>query len=247
MVTCTTPPFRAAVRLNSGVRPHMRFFWLLTAILTTCGCGVGSKSTQYEIDGQIGLFCVPNELTIQAPWWVPEDKPGAPTGFAFAGCWSDRDRSANCPFPRNIMSGTAHDLTYKYPRTYAAIPSDAFLRTVLSEHDTTFSIDRTGHYVSAQNKRLWQDWYIWKVSTRVDGTTRPIFKDGDELLAVCRYSNSVQAPLAGTPENVFCDRSLVSSGLSLHYSFESHDPFPTDFSRLDSSLVSVIESWRCAV
>ncbi|GHC12870.1 hypothetical protein GCM10010080_30510 [Thermomonas carbonis] len=23
MVTCTTPPFRAAVRLNSGVRPHM--------------------------------------------------------------------------------------------------------------------------------------------------------------------------------------------------------------------------------
>lgn len=22
MVTCTTPPFRAAVRLNSGVRPH---------------------------------------------------------------------------------------------------------------------------------------------------------------------------------------------------------------------------------
>ena len=23
MVTCTTPPFRAAVRLNSGVRPHL--------------------------------------------------------------------------------------------------------------------------------------------------------------------------------------------------------------------------------
>ena len=27
MVTCTTPPFRAAVRLNSGVRAHMRVRW----------------------------------------------------------------------------------------------------------------------------------------------------------------------------------------------------------------------------
>ena len=25
MVTCTTPPFRAAVRLNSGVRAHREF------------------------------------------------------------------------------------------------------------------------------------------------------------------------------------------------------------------------------
>ena len=32
MVTCTTPPFRAAVRLNSGVRPMHARFWLLTLL-----------------------------------------------------------------------------------------------------------------------------------------------------------------------------------------------------------------------
>ena len=41
MVTCTTPPFRAAVRLNSSVRQHMKSLAIVTAIVTAmslCGC-----------------------------------------------------------------------------------------------------------------------------------------------------------------------------------------------------------------
>ena len=38
MVTCTTPPFRAAVRLNSGVRARMKYLATLCAVTLLAGC-----------------------------------------------------------------------------------------------------------------------------------------------------------------------------------------------------------------
>jgi hypothetical protein len=225
----------------------MKLFWPLAAFLAACGSSATSGSTQYKVDGLAEKFCVPNELTVQAPWWVPEDKPGTPSGFAFSGCWSDRDRPGDCPFPRNIQGGTVHGLNYTHPRTYAAIPADAFLRTVLSEPDTIFSVDDSGHYVSAHNKRLWQDWYIWRVSVLATSGARPVFTDDDALLATCHASSSVQKPLADSPENIFCKRSFVHGRLSFDYSFESYKPVPTDFTELDKVIVSVVNGWRFAV
>lgn len=223
----------------------MRLLGLLTVFLTACGIRGASGSTQYKVDGHAKDFCVPNELTIQAPWWVPDDKPGTPKGFAFAGCWSDRDSPVDCPFPKNILSGTVHGLNYAHPRTHATIPADAFLRTVLTEQDTTFSVDETGHYISAHNKRLWQDWYIWKVAAPIGKGAAPVFKGQDELLAMCHTSNSVQAPLGDSAENIFCRRSFVSGGLSIDYSFESAESFPIDFSEFDTAIVSVLKGWQC--
>ena len=216
-------------------------------LLAACSSDANPGSTQYIVDGAKDQFCVPNELTIQAPWWVPEDKPGTPNGFAFAGCWSDRDRPIKCPFPKSIRGGTVSGLNNTHPRTYAAIPADAFLRTILSEPDTTFLVDNSGHYVSAHNPRLWQDSYIWKVSALVEHGARPVFSEHDELLATCHASNSVQKPLSGGPENIFCKRSFVSGELSFDYSFESTEKFPTEFSELDKVIESVVTGWRCAV
>lgn len=234
----------------------MRRSWPLAALLAICGCNADQQSTglestarqstRFEVDGVAGAFCVPDEQTIPDPWWVPEDKPGTPRGFAFAGCWSDRHRPADCPFPNNVKAGTVHGLNYEKPRTYAGIPADAFLRTVLSEHDTDFAADASGHVVSARNDRLWPSWYIWRVSSPVASGARPTFNDDDELLATCHADTSVQKPLAGTPHNIFCNRSLESEGLWLEYSFESHEEFPTDFSGLDATVLSVIRSWQCA-
>ena len=56
MVACTTPPFRAAVRLNSGVRPGMqisRKFIVVAALLSACSAGQSSR-WQYvtsDVDG----------------------------------------------------------------------------------------------------------------------------------------------------------------------------------------------------
>ena len=44
MVTCTTPPFRAAVRLNSGVRAHMRIFLAALTFLCLTACATGPNS-----------------------------------------------------------------------------------------------------------------------------------------------------------------------------------------------------------
>ena len=45
MVTCTTPPFRAAVRLNSGVRAHMRIFLAALTFVCFTACATGPTST----------------------------------------------------------------------------------------------------------------------------------------------------------------------------------------------------------
>lgn len=227
-------------------RPHMRIFLPFVALLSACGGSV-TETAEHKVDGVAETFCVPNDLTVQAPWWVPEDQPDTPSGFAFSGCWSDRDRAVDCPFPRNVRGGTVHGLNHNLPRKYAAIPADALLRTVLEEPDTNFSVADSGRYVSARNSRLWRDWYIWKMSVPAAGASRPAFQDDDELMATCHESGSVQKPLADSPENIFCQRSFVNGNLSISYSFESPQIVPTDFTELDEAIVSVVNGWRCEI
>ena len=64
MVTCTTPPFRAAVRLNSGVSHHMKSVVALIAIamLTGCATCAGGASGLEQRKPHAGVFC---EATLQ--------------------------------------------------------------------------------------------------------------------------------------------------------------------------------------
>ena len=64
MVTCTTPPFRAAVRLNSGVSHHMKLFahFALTALLSGCATCAGGISAVEQRKPHAGNFC---EATLQ--------------------------------------------------------------------------------------------------------------------------------------------------------------------------------------
>src|SRR5687767_1857836 len=129
---------------------------IATVILLT-GCTAATQ--QVPVDGADSDFCVPRQFTISAPWWVPEDKPGTPNGFAFEGCWHVKPDRLPCPFPDAVISGTVHGANYRPPTTYGAFSVDSFLSSVLREKDTTFQLYDLGAVVSAQNLRLGQDWY----------------------------------------------------------------------------------------
>src|SRR6478672_6736383 len=49
MVTCTTPPFRAAVRLNSGVRAHMKMLVVLIALASSSASGTELLSPEQTV------------------------------------------------------------------------------------------------------------------------------------------------------------------------------------------------------
>jgi hypothetical protein len=213
---------------------------LAIAVLTACSSGV-----TVAVDGVPGEFCLPQEQTVPTPWWVPEDQPGTPRGFAFAGCWHRPDVK-NCPFPSNIQGGTVHGLNHAARTSYGSIPSDAFLRTVLGEADTVFEIYGDGKVVTAHNPRLWQDWYVWELSHPQTSKSAIAFAASDKLLASCRRGKSVYAPIANGDGNIFCDRSFVAGGLSIHYSFEASEKVPRDIPSLDKAVLAAVRGWRCA-
>lgn len=212
--------------------------------LVLTACGASPVASPVTVDGVPGQFCVPVTQEVQAPWWVPADRPGTPQGFGFAGCWHRPD-VADCPFPSNVKGGAVHGLNHSAPRTYGAIPADAFFRTVLTEPDTIFKTYQGGQIVTAQNPRLWDDWYVWEMSALQASSKSIVFNASDRLLAICQAKKSVYAPIAKGQENIFCERSFVSDGLSIKYSFETIEVVPPDLAELDQAVLSTIRGWHC--
>lgn len=216
---------------------------IIAAAIFLSGCTAATQ--QISVDGASREFCVPRELTISAPWWVPEDKPGTPQGFAFKGCWHASPGRYPCPFPDSVISGTVHGPDHRSPTTYGAFPSDSFISSVLREEDTTFKLYASGRVVAAQNVRLWQDWYLWRLRSPAKPKEPISFHNDDLLIATCRYSNSVYTPISAGPQNILCDRSFRYGPLAIHYSFEAHEAFPQNIASLDSAIISTLTSWQC--
>jgi len=220
----------------------MKRLGLSLALVLLSAC---SNGTTVTVDGVSDEFCLPKEQTVQTPWWIPEDQPGTLRGFAFAGCWHRPDVT-DCPFPSNIRGGTVHGPNHAASNSYGSIPSDAFLRTVLGEADTVFDIYDGGKIVTAQNIRLWRDWYVWGLSHPQPHKGAIVFAASDKLLAICRMSKSIYVPIAKGDENIFCNRSFVADGMSIEYSFEASEKVPRDIRSLDEAVLLVVRSWRCA-
>lgn len=212
------------------------------AILLT-GCTAATQ--QVAIDGAGSDFCVPRQFTISPPWWVPEDKPGTPNGFAFEGCWHAKPDRLPCPFPSAVISGTVHGTNHRRPTTYGAFPADSFLSSVLREEGTTFQLYDSGGVVSAQNLRLWQDWYLWKLQDPAKPGEHVSFRKDDRLIASCRFGNSVYKPIGAGPQNIFCDRNFDHGPLAIHYSFEAPEVFPRNIASMDRSIIATLTSWQC--
>ena len=66
MVTCTTPPFRAAVRLNSGVSPQMKLFALLALLIAL---PVSAENLR-PVAKQNGFCALADESAICYEWQV---------------------------------------------------------------------------------------------------------------------------------------------------------------------------------
>ena len=212
------------------------------AILLT-GCTAATQ--QVSVDGADSDFCVPRQFTISTPWWVPEDKPNTPRGFAFSGCWHAEPDRLPCPFPEAVISGTVHGANHRSPITYGAFPTDSFISSVLREKDTTFQLYDSGGVVSAQNQRLWQDWYLWDLQTSAMPGEPVSFRQEDRLIASCRFDSSVYKPIGTGRQNILCDRTFDHGQLSIHYSFEASEVFPQNVASMDSSIITTLTSWQC--
>jgi hypothetical protein len=217
----------------------------IALFLTGCTAGSTAGSRQVTVDGA-GDFCVPRQFLVSAPPWVPENKPGTPRGFAFAGCWHAGAELQPCPFPDTVITGAVHGAGHGNPTFHGSFPPDAFIRSVLRETDTTFKHSASGRVVSAQNIRLWQDWYLWELHKPEEPRDPFAFREHDRLIAACHFGKSVYKPLAVGPQNIFCRRSFEHGSLAIQYSFEASEEFPQNMSSMDSKIIATLKGWQCS-
>ena len=102
MVTCTTPPFRAAVRLNSGVSPMRKFLGILLASLSFSATAENMTSVP-----ESQSYCF-NRTTYCYEWQLASD-PGIRVV-----AWGDEDGIDYSFFRRSV--------TGKYERLFRVLP-----------------------------------------------------------------------------------------------------------------------------
>ncbi len=223
----------------------------LLGALIACDDVLSAQDTVvvHQLVGADRKFCVPKELDIQPPSWVPENRPGTPGGFAFGGCWAvDPAASRGCGLPKMFQTAGVAPRSAHPSWRFQDMAADTFYRRVLTEKDSLFEVSDDLSVVVASNKRLWSDWYVWSKATPLSNRTKSSFAANDELLAVCQLVKDASITKSYVKRDfVSCERFVMAEDYSFHYSFESTKRVPTstEIASLDKELMAAIESWRC--
>lgn len=203
----------------------------------------------HEIAGANSNFCVPRERDVQPPSWVPENRPGTQSGFAFEGCWSaDLSNQQKCELPSAFKTGGVGPKSVRMPRLWQDLAPNTFYRSVVNEPHTRLEVFDAGSTVVVSNKRLWSDWWVWKKAVPLTSDTAPFISDNDELAAVCQLVKDVSIPKSTEKRDIFsCKRVVVADDYAFDYSFESKTRIPSseEMKSIDSGIKSALESWRC--
>jgi len=190
----------------------------------------GVETTTREL-----TYCIPSEYKVKDVPWVPDDPLYPDTGFAFQGCSAKGDSSdGNCLLPSIVAGGYIYPVQDFRSWVWDEIDSNAFVRRILNEPDTAFR-QKNHDIVQVENPSS-IPWYLWRVRNQSSPFTSNSFQSGDELVAVCRATDSGQ----------ICDRHVLGRSIALKYSFSVDDNLEIEkVWLLDQELFAVVESWRC--
>ena len=168
--------------------------------------------------------------------------------FSFQASKDDFRGPFDYAIAQSIFSHCGEDLIRQwlsqvsfYLKDDAAIVATFLIGAVLVEPDTVFETYSGRNVVTAQNLRFWEDWYVWELFQPHTSKSAIAFVASDKLLASCKRSKSVYAPIANGEQNIFCNRSFVSDGLSIKYSFGASGKVPHDIPKLDHAVLSAIK------
>lgn len=214
-------------------------------MLALIGCASGQEAA---IDG-VGKFCIPADQVVHDVPWVPTDAPGTPKAFAFAGCWKVSGVSPkNCPMPSSVRGGVISTLNAFGDVTWSELGRvhGSIYGRLAAAPDTSYEVLDDGRTLVVQNKRLWDQWFIWR-KARPGMAQTGSYLDGEDILTASCEVVKVNAPAKATKRDMIsCQRSVNVHGYSLRYTFESSERVPRHTDALDASITAVIDGWRCS-
>lgn len=219
----------------------MRALLLFALAVLVGGC---SSPDRYELAGAASDFCIPDSQKISNVPWAPDDAPGTPKGFAFAGCEGVTGAEAGqCPFPASISGGVVEEQSAFRSQRWADFGAKSTLKlgTLSPSSAKTLSEDNSVLIVHRDNR-----WDVW--SHTADGGQKqdaPQLADSDVLLASCLAESDPLPSDRSWPAGLKCRRAVLASDYSLEYSFRSENMSPAVLEQLDKKVMSTINQWRC--
>lgn len=215
----------------------MRTLVLFSSMLIAGAC---SASEIHQIDGVTSHFCLPEANKVAEVPWVPSDKLGTPSAFAFAfaGCATISGPGvAKCGTPKSILGGVVESKFAFHSQKWRDFDTKSMIKRVTLSPDADIRPFENGSIVVVHNEKLWhRDWYVWSKAKRLSGKDVPNMDDDDVLLATC-HKEGVGAQ---------CDRKLLASDYALQYTFKSDDVLPKNLHDQDVAVTAAIDHWRCA-
>lgn len=222
----------------------MRAIRMMALVFAVLGASACSSSERYHLDDAVGDFCLPENQKVTDVWWAPNDPPGAPRGFAFAGCDGLRgDEAAQCPFPGSISGGVVEERSAFRSQRWADFGAKSIRKTEnLSAIAEKKVFERDGTLIVRSGRQ----WDVWSHASRSDEQANSLqILDNDVLLASCLAESD---PLEGDntwPAGLKCRRAVLAKDYSLEYSFRSESMSEQALDHLDGVVLSAIDQWRC--
>jgi hypothetical protein len=209
------------------------------------GCSQPIK--QFAVDGVKGEFCLPSGMVPADIAWIPEDSDSTPRGFTVSGCATrPADSTVQCSRLGQIVSadiasrGNADFFGWKDFKNSAS--------AILFAKDDRTRYQFHGDQLVIKNHHIMDEWLILSTRSAPDSQTDARPKDDDVVVATCfEIGDFPLASSANTGRNYGCYRHMVGPDYSSDYSFvtDSEIPAAEELSKLDSSIISQLEEWRC--
>lgn len=227
--------------MQALVKPFGRNCLRLLVGLTLMSC---SQVSRLSVDGVPGMFCVPHGYLPQGVWFIPENTDEKNIGFSVMGCDLLPEGLRNtCVLPGDLISFSVRSLSNHENQRWSEIKDAAIFAAVASDSATTYSIDSKSNALIVFNKKIWNEWFVWKRIERDAIRDASKLIDSDELFVTCSEING-----SGHDQGIYrCRRYVLGRSYALEYKFVSRVRVPEekDIKKLEAGLFAQIDRWQC--
>ena len=219
--------------------------------LLGCALSACSSYDKYAVDGVAEKFCVPKRLSPTDIWYVPDDPPDMPKGFAIIGCGYVTDGDLGpCKMPDGLISASIRPLSVHINHTWGDLAGAVLFDEVLNSPGAKYEwMDREVGVFVLKSRSSWIPWTIWKRSEGAADAAPLKLRDSDELMADCAPTYT-QFEVDGNTQDltsISCKRYVVGRTYAVEYEFKRRKDLPSEnwLHSFDAELFAKIDSWRC--
>lgn len=224
--------------------------WVLLLSLAGYSLSACSDYDKHAVDGVNGRFCLPKGMSPPNIWYVPDDPPNMPKGFAFIGCGYVDSATDTCNLPDGLISASVRPLSLHVNHTRSELTGAVLFDEAVNSPGAKYEwMDRGKGIFVLKSQSSSIPWTIWKRNGGAPESEVLKISGSDELLADCAptYTSSVVDGTSQALTDISCSRYVAGRAYAIEYEFKREKDLPTEdwLRNFDAELFRKIDSWHC--